>query len=263
MMHHEAGVRAVTVGGRPTTGPMQAATGSRGARYMSLGTLDANIMDVEDGLASEGRRRAASSPTAPRPTTSTSSTRGSTCAQGDQVRRGEDAPLQFAYDAADCRIFWTPRPVFNYSALWQYAADAAWKNSALCVAGPAGFASSTTLEPGHLQDPAGSGASSTASSSAGSSFGIDTYLSALAPNAAAADEMDVTSSLYDGLKKKRSPSISAAQIHCNATTPCRDSYQVCREVQLFRGSPRSRHVWTYAMVESRRVVATGPAVRLW
>jgi hypothetical protein len=58
----------------------------------------------------------------------------------DQVRKNDTIPLQFAYEAADCRIFYTPQTVFNYTALWQYAADAMWSNSSLCVKGSTGLA---------------------------------------------------------------------------------------------------------------------------
>lgn len=58
----------------------------------------------------------------------------------DQVRRNETTPLQFAYEAADCRIFYTPQTVFNYTALWQYAADAIWSKPSLCVEGSTGLA---------------------------------------------------------------------------------------------------------------------------
>lgn len=57
----------------------------------------------------------------------------------DQVRQGQDTPLQFVYEAADCRIFYTTQTWYNYSLLWQYAADATWTNPALCVKGSTGY----------------------------------------------------------------------------------------------------------------------------
>jgi hypothetical protein len=58
----------------------------------------------------------------------------------DQVRKGEDIPLQFLYEGADCRIFYTPKTVYNYTALWQYAADAIWnKDPKKCVTGSIGY----------------------------------------------------------------------------------------------------------------------------
>lgn len=246
MMHHEAGVRVVTVGGRPTSGPMQAASGSRGARYMALDTLDANIMDAYSSSSQQANdflpnRTAANDVYIV----------DAGINLRDQVRRGDGdgidpTPLQFVYEAADCRIYWTPRTVFNYTALWQYAADAAWQNATLCVAGSTGHASSnTTLEDNKQGSDADAdaGSSSTSTGSpAASSFDIDTYLSALAadPNATAAAALDSASSLYDvnlGHRKKAAQA-AAQQVPCNATAPCRGSHQVCRPIQLCRGQAK-------------------------
>ncbi|TKA65125.1 hypothetical protein B0A49_08183, partial [Cryomyces minteri] len=58
----------------------------------------------------------------------------------DQVRTGSDVPLQFAYEAANCRIFFTPQRVFNFEALWTYAAKAMSTNPEYCVQGSTGYA---------------------------------------------------------------------------------------------------------------------------
>jgi hypothetical protein len=58
-----------------------------------------------------------------------------------QVQPNETVPLQFAYEGADCRIFYIPSTFYNYIALWQYAADAIWTNLSLYVNGSTGFAS--------------------------------------------------------------------------------------------------------------------------
>lgn len=127
MMHHEAGVRTVVAGGRPQVGPMQALAGTRGARYYEAADIDSDIFLAEAINVSvtadlpdrdiEFRIDVAS------------------FNLRDQVRRGENFPLQFAYEAADCRIFFTPQTFNHYAALWQYAADAIWTNPKLCVQG--------------------------------------------------------------------------------------------------------------------------------
>lgn len=127
MMHHEAGVRTVVAGGRPQVGPMQALAGSRGAKEYDTSELDFDIYLAEDINATvkadlpnrslEFRIDYAS------------------FNLRDQIRRGENFPLQFAYEAAGCRIFYTLQTFNNYAALWQYAADAIWTNPELCVQG--------------------------------------------------------------------------------------------------------------------------------
>lgn len=63
----------------------------------------------------------------------------------DQIREGSDVPLQFAYEAANCRIFYTPQTIFNYTNLWMYAADAIWNKPELCVQGSTGYASNDSV----------------------------------------------------------------------------------------------------------------------
>ncbi|KAI0441351.1 hypothetical protein F4803DRAFT_552238 [Xylaria telfairii] len=131
MMHHEAGVRTVTVGGRPSPGPMQAVGGTRGARSLSTDILDNNINFARELLT--GTSEAEFLPN--RTEALDIFIVGAAINLRDQVREGETTPLQFAYEAADCRIYFTPATVFNYTALWQYAADAIWTNPGLCVGG--------------------------------------------------------------------------------------------------------------------------------
>jgi hypothetical protein len=69
----------------------------------------------------------------------------------DQIRKGGNIPLQFVYEAATCRIFYTPKTFYNYTALWAYAADAMWSNPSLCVKDSTGYsttgATNTTAPP--------------------------------------------------------------------------------------------------------------------
>ncbi|KAI3323720.1 hypothetical protein HD806DRAFT_72048 [Xylariaceae sp. AK1471] len=145
MMHHEAGVRVVTVGGRPVPGPMQGVGNTRGARSMSTFILDNNI-DVTQDLLND-------SPDAHFLPNRTEALDvyilGSSINLRDQVRKGNTTPLQFAYEPADCRIYFTPQTIFNYTALWQYAADAIWTKPALCIAGSTGIlpTNSTVSQP--------------------------------------------------------------------------------------------------------------------
>lgn len=109
LMSYQAGVRSVVVGGQPSAGPMQAASGSRGAIQYSGDALDADFqqtnnitgnatIDVLPRLDAAGYRD----------TGVWTSYTGFTLR--DQVR-GDDAanatPLQFSYLAADCRREYT------------------------------------------------------------------------------------------------------------------------------------------------------------
>ncbi|QSZ33423.1 hypothetical protein DSL72_004991 [Monilinia vaccinii-corymbosi] len=137
MFKHEAGVKVVVVGGTPSPGPMQAPSGSRGARDYDISTLDANIDFTQKLLQNRSSPDAAFLPN--RTEQLSVFVYYADINLRDQVRRNEEIPLQFAYEAADCRIYYTPQTVYNYTNLWQYAADAIWKNSSLCVKDSTGY----------------------------------------------------------------------------------------------------------------------------
>ena len=60
----------------------------------------------------------------------------------DQIRKNQTVPLQFVYEAADCRIFYTQKTWLDYASLWTYAANAIWNNPALCVPDSTGLSTS-------------------------------------------------------------------------------------------------------------------------
>jgi len=141
-MHHEANVRVVVAGGRPSTGPMQSSGLSRGALSYDAGTLDSDIAFAQYLLenTTDINRNAFYN---------TTTDMWVTYAQlnlRDQVRQGDAIPLQFAYDAADCRIFYTPQTFYNYTNLWKYAANAIWSNSSLCVQNSTGYATTNVTD---------------------------------------------------------------------------------------------------------------------
>lgn len=136
MMHHEAGVRTVVAGGRPTYGPMQSPAQSRGARFYDTESLDEHIQGVQEYLQDLNDTANALLPNR----TIDLYVSYATVNLRDQVRQDEHVPLQFLYEAANCRIFYTPKTWYNYTALWQYAADAIWTDPDLCVQGSTGYA---------------------------------------------------------------------------------------------------------------------------
>ncbi|KAB8336737.1 hypothetical protein FH972_021046 [Carpinus fangiana] len=54
----------------------------------------------------------------------------------DGLRQGDasQTPLQFVYEAADCRIYYTPEMTVDASAIWEASVDVMWKGKA-CAAG--------------------------------------------------------------------------------------------------------------------------------
>ncbi|KAI9710262.1 MAG: hypothetical protein M1820_002756 [Bogoriella megaspora] len=140
-MMREEGVRTVTVGGRPEHGPMQAASGSRGAVSYSDDELYYDI-----GVASASSNAAAASlPLVPPDTGIQGVFTGFTLR--DQIQRNHTIPNQVLYMPADCRIFWTLANFYNYTRLWQDAYEAVFTEPSSCVPGSRDVtAPSTTTE---------------------------------------------------------------------------------------------------------------------
>lgn len=126
MMHHEAGVQTIVVGGQPQLlGPVQAVAGTRGARDYESDDLDIDI------YAAISVNSSASLELPSREIDFYLDTANVNLQ--DQIRKGENFPLQFAYEAAACRIYYTNFSVFNMTALWHHAAEATWADRSLCV----------------------------------------------------------------------------------------------------------------------------------
>ncbi|KAK8127353.1 Peptidase S41 family protein [Apiospora sp. TS-2023a] len=151
------GARTVAMGGRPATGPMQAASGSRGARAYSSSSLDGDMAVaglVDPDVANK------TLPNIP-PNAQTRDPGLWSAAYfnlRDQIREDEfkndDAvPLQFKYEAADCRLYYTLRNMYNMTQQWTDAHDAAWGDGSRCVEGSTGYSTTGQTDPAHKPPP--------------------------------------------------------------------------------------------------------------
>ncbi|KAL8698577.1 MAG: hypothetical protein Q9201_006494 [Fulgogasparrea decipioides] len=130
LMHHQAGVRTVVVGGLPEAGPMQIPAGTRGAEAYSALSLDYDI-----SFAASINSTAAALLPQDREIDFSITYAGFNLR--DAVRKNDPTPLQFQDEPADCRIFYTAPTVYNFENLWNYVIDAMWRNPSLCIAGSA------------------------------------------------------------------------------------------------------------------------------
>ncbi|TQN71689.1 Peptidase S41 family protein ustP, partial [Colletotrichum shisoi] len=132
----QGGARTVVVGGAPKPGPMQAASGSRGARLYTGDALDKDLSWIN------GRNDADRS-LLPRNRNETGIFVDYAAFNlRDQLREDDtSAPLQFRYVPADCRLYLTVDNVYNMTALWRDVARAAFENPSLCVEGSTGYGS--------------------------------------------------------------------------------------------------------------------------
>lgn len=140
------GVRSIVFGGRPQYGPMQAVGGVKGGQHLSLSEIHGYISAAYD-LAVDASKTGAPILTpeqltrfqeiAP-PNPKHFSFRFDTVGNGgvnfrNAYREGDDAtPLQFIYEAANCRLFYTAENYVQPATAWLAATDAMF-DKGLCV----------------------------------------------------------------------------------------------------------------------------------
>ncbi|KAF4541939.1 Peptidase S41 family protein [Lasiodiplodia theobromae] len=150
LMTQQIGVRTLAVGGRPGAGPMQTASGSRGALEYTANDIDIDIdwvngrMDLNDNAGNEsayGNLR----PLRERDSGMWVSYAGFNLR--DQIRENDTVPLQFKYEAANCRMYYTLDNVWNMTRLWLDAAAATWDDisGGSCVANSTGYSSTSSV----------------------------------------------------------------------------------------------------------------------
>ncbi|KAF2795817.1 hypothetical protein K505DRAFT_301442 [Melanomma pulvis-pyrius CBS 109.77] len=143
-MMTRAGVKTVVAGGRPSTGPMQAASGTRGANLYDAFSLDDDILFARsiDEFVDENVNA-----TFPEIRELGMYIKFAGFNIRDQIRKDEPTPLQFKYEAADCRIYYTLANVYNFTRLWHDVAAAAFTDPSLCVDGSTGFSTTNNTTP--------------------------------------------------------------------------------------------------------------------
>ena len=176
-MKTQGKVPSIVWGGRSQYGPMQGVCGSKGAEvwaadyiyqiateaFTAAPKAQAKALINKYGVAAQAVEYAIAR-----------------CPSGDEgsyarvnvrnnIRKGDTTltPLQFVYEAADCRLFYTPQMYADQTILWKTAYKAQWGNGK-CVKGSTGQDSSDPGTDYILASPDGS---TTASPSASSSSG--------------------------------------------------------------------------------------------
>lgn len=131
LMTRQDGVRTIAMGGRPIEKPMQAIGGVKGAQvveYADLTTLIENVVQYTGGYIPYGL---------PIPDTLTSPITYSSARlnwKNAYAINDTDTPLQFVYEAANCKRFFRTENLFDITTVWTDAVDVAW-GEASCVQG--------------------------------------------------------------------------------------------------------------------------------
>ncbi|CAO2658759.1 Nn.00g064820.m01.CDS01 [Neocucurbitaria sp. VM-36] len=137
-----AGIKAVTVGGRPTNAPIQTVTGSKGGEVIPLIQFPSYAevaLNVTSRLSLSSVKDSDSTLNAlanvPQITVRVGDSSSRAQSQ-DQVRKGDKTatPLQYIYEASDCKIFYTADTYADPDAAWKQAWDA-FQDDSKCVEG--------------------------------------------------------------------------------------------------------------------------------
>ncbi|KAI9831923.1 MAG: hypothetical protein M1819_004645 [Sarea resinae] len=149
-MKTEGKVHSIAVGGRPQTGPMQGVGGVKGANDYSFALIWEYIATAlstatSTQLATWNKGEIGNFTTHTDYAMNRSydySAPGVNVRDNIRVNDSAQTPLQFVYEAADCRLFYTPAMTVDVTALWRAAADAMWNAGQGCVNGSTGSNSS-------------------------------------------------------------------------------------------------------------------------
>jgi hypothetical protein len=133
LMTHLAGVKTIAMGGRSNKNPMQAIGGTKGVNNYQFGFIQQsaqNAIKYDPSLNSSILRQDYYQDIVYARSTGA----GVNSRDGLRVNDTSGIALQFIYEEADCRLYYTPEMTVDITAVWRAAADAQWGNKK-CVAG--------------------------------------------------------------------------------------------------------------------------------
>lgn len=139
----QGGVETIVIGGKPKTGPMQGVAGSKGSEVLTFDAVRRQALIPYENLPQYQERlnntEIGQIIYAHRPlmrTAWTSAGARSRINLRDHMRIGDDdTPLEFIYEAADCRLFYTAEMILDVEAVWKKTVDAEWGDRKVCVEG--------------------------------------------------------------------------------------------------------------------------------
>lgn len=134
LLTQQGGVKTIAMGGRSNKNPIQAIGGVKGVNNYAFGYIQsaAQVAIRYDPSLNSSFLRTDYYNDIP-------FMRGSSYGVNnrDGLRQNDTSgiALQFIYEEADCRLYYTPEMTVDITALWKAAADAQWGNSGKCVSG--------------------------------------------------------------------------------------------------------------------------------
>lgn len=134
-MTKQAGVKTIAMGGRSNKNRIQAIGGVKGVNNYQFGyiqQLAQYAVRFTPSLNSSILRRDFYSDL---PFIRATGGPGVNTRDGLPQNDTSGVALQFVYEEADCRLYYTPEMTVDITSVWKAAADAQWGNSGKCVSG--------------------------------------------------------------------------------------------------------------------------------
>lgn len=133
LMTQLAGVKTIAMGGRSNKSPMQALGGTKGVNNYQFGFIQQTAQyavrfdrSLNDSILRQDYYRDI--------VFARSEGTGVNSRDGLRANDTSGVPLQFIYEEANCRLYYTPEMTVDITAVWQAAADAQWGDKE-CVGG--------------------------------------------------------------------------------------------------------------------------------
>jgi hypothetical protein len=141
-MTKQAGVKTIALGGRSNNEPMQAVGGVKGTNNFQWSYIQQQA--VQAVYLADSTKKAEFNATLGKYMDDTAFFRtvnvpGVNSRDGLALNDDSGVALQFLYEEADCRLYYTPEMTVDITAVWKAAADAQWGDSSKCV-GHSGYA---------------------------------------------------------------------------------------------------------------------------
>ncbi|KAI2485515.1 Peptidase S41 family protein [Pyrenophora tritici-repentis] len=134
-MKNQVGVKSIAMGGRSNKKPIQAIGGVKGTNNYAFSFIQQNAQKALDYEPSLNTSILATD-------YGNDLVFSRSAASGVNVRDGlrkndtSGIALQFIYEEADCRLYYTPEMTTEITSVWKAAADSQWGNKSKCVGTP-------------------------------------------------------------------------------------------------------------------------------
>ncbi|BCS28274.1 peptidase S41 family protein [Aspergillus puulaauensis] len=136
LMQYE-GVKTLTFGGRPQHGPIQALGGTRGGQVLEASAIQQSMLQAHElgkeyEFLSEDELKTLAAVSPAKKASLVATIRINFRDTFSKHDKDSVLPLQYAYEASDCRLFYTNENLFSAESYWTDAANAIW-GDAECV----------------------------------------------------------------------------------------------------------------------------------